>query len=269
MGMDVTIWSNPSEARVLGGKYPVRALLRRHDTEMRTAFTDLEDLGYSVLSWSQRRPAGPIEIAVTELTELVDRHREYTGDGIILVAHSRGGLVARKYLERQDGLIRGLITLATPHRGTTMARWAVHISPLASLMHQLLQGSRKKDLDSAFRRVLRFLSSDGLRELLPDSPFYASLRDAKQKNTRYASLGGTDPDLIRIGGFSMPDLMGKVIPGKIIPEEIRVGYGDGMVSASSAVHPYADIHHNFSVNHASILFDRDVRSHVCSTVESL
>jgi len=42
----------------------------------------------------------------------------------ILVGHSRGGLIARKYLEKAyNERIKMLITIGTPHHGSNIARW--------------------------------------------------------------------------------------------------------------------------------------------------
>ena len=65
MGMNAAMWAEPAVARILGGKYPLSVLLG--DVEMRTSFHDLKALGFPVLAWSQKRPAGPALLAVEEL----------------------------------------------------------------------------------------------------------------------------------------------------------------------------------------------------------
>ena len=62
-------------------------------------------------------------------------------------------------------------------------------------------------------------------------------------------------------------MVSKIIPGKIIPKEMREGCGDGLVSAASSVLPNADEHLNFPVNHASVLFDKRVRDYILRSVE--
>ncbi len=267
MGMDMQTWSEPSAARILGGRYPLSALAEP-DIEIATSFQDLKARGYSLLSWSQSRPVGPIMTAVEELDKLIHKYEEYTDRGVIFICHSRGGLVARKYLERPDIPVRALITLTTPHHGTSMARWAASLSPLASALNQLMEMT-KRDLDSAFQRILRFLGSTGLRELLPGSQFYSGLNDAGREDARYVSIGGTNPDLLRAVSVSLPELIAEVLPVGMIPEEMREGKGDGLVSAASSVLPYADEHLDLHVNHGSILFDKEVRGLVMKTVESV
>jgi pimeloyl-ACP methyl ester carboxylesterase len=266
MGMDMKTWSSPSAALILGGKYPLPALAGP-DAEIATSLQDLKSLGYPLLSWTQSRPVGPVMVAVRELKELLCRYEKYAARGTILICHSRGGLVARKYLEAPDVPIRAVSTLATPHHGTSMAKWAAIISPLASAMNQLLRDAAKKDIDSAFRRVLGFLGSTGLRELLPGSQFYSGLKDVKKEGVRYVSMGDTNPDLLRAVSVSLPRLISRVLPKNVIPEEMKEGMGDGLVSAASSVLPYADEHLNVNVNHGSILFDKEVRRLIIKTVE--
>ncbi len=265
MGMNLKAWSDPSQATILAGKYPLRVLFEGPDEEFVTSFHDLKDLAYTVLSWTQSRPAGPIMIAVRELLSEYDR---YAAEGIIFVCHSRGGLIVRKYLEDAAVPLRGLITLSTPHHGTSLAQWAKNVSPLTSALVKLLN-FRKKDIDSALGRVLGFLGSTGLRELLPGSRFYAGLKDRRRQGARYLSIGGTNPNILRAMSISLPELISRIIPEKMIPEEMRDGFGDGLVSAASSVLTYADEHLNFSVNHGSILFDKEVRNHIVETVELL
>jgi pimeloyl-ACP methyl ester carboxylesterase len=268
MGMDADFWADPARARVLGGRYPLSVLLGG-ETEMRTSFQDLSGLGYSVLTWSQSRPVGPIAAAKAELRKILREYSEYGSKGQLLICHSRGGLVARKYLESGADTIRALITISTPHGGTTMAKWAAFVSPLASAVTRLLKDFDKREADTAFRKILGFLGSSGLRELLPGSDFYRRLRDQKATGVKYVSSGGTDPDLFRTFAVPLPELLARVVPEIMFPEEMRDGRGDGLVSASSSVLPCADEHRDFPLNHASIIFDKKVRNMIIETVQAI
>lgn len=267
MGVNADIWSDPGRSRVLGGRYPLSVLLG-NDMELVSSFSDLQKAGFSVLTWSQTRPAGPIRTAVTELRELMEMHASYAHKGVVMICHSRGGLVARKYLE-DAGPVSMLVTLATPHSGTSMAKWAVYVSPLATALRQLLDNFNKDETDTALQKVLGFLGSSGLKELLPDSGFYAGLKDCKRDGIRYLSAGGTNPDILRGLAVPLPELLARVVPERMLPEEMRTGRGDGLVSAASAVLPFADEHRDFPVNHAAIVFDRRVRDFVSAAAGSL
>lgn len=269
MGLSLKAWSDPTEARVLGGKYPLSVLVGTLKTEMETSFADLKKLGFPVLSWTQTRPAGPVQVAVGEMHGLMKEFGEYGRGGIVLIGHSRGGLIARKYMEESGRNVRAVITIASPHRGTSMARWGVFFSPAASALDKLIGQFSRKDVNSALRRILSFLGSTGLREMLPGSDFLLSLNERKLRNTRYLSAGGTNPDLLKGIPVSLPELMSRVTPQWLMPEEMRQGLGDGIVTAVSSVFPNGDEHRDFPVNHAEILFNTKVRDYITKSVESL
>lgn len=68
---------------------------------------------------------GGIECYIPKITAAVEALRNATGQKqIVIVAHSMGGLAARAWLRAQGGTrIAKLITLGTPHAGTTLARF--------------------------------------------------------------------------------------------------------------------------------------------------
>jgi hypothetical protein len=93
------------------------------------------------------------------------------------------------------------------------------------------------------------------------------LSDTRLKGVGYISAGGTNPDLLRAVSVSLPGILSAVLPEIIIPEEMREGLGDGLVSASSSVLPDGDSHRNFHVNHGSVLCDPGVRKYVLESVK--
>lgn len=274
LGMDKSIWVNPSESRILGGMFPLRMLLGKKNTlenvdKIQTLFDDLRQRDYSVITWSQRRPAGPIDSAVKELHEIIIEARKMTNAGIILIGHSRGGLIARKCLFKQDKLIKGLITISTPHKGSSVAKIAKYLSPLVSMINPLVPNGDKGTLSFSIKRILDFLKSRALKELLPDSNFIKSIKDGPLNEVHYASVGGTKPTLFNFYNMSFPDIFERVMPENLYPEEMRMGKGDGLVSAESSKIPWSHEHYNFAFNHAEILFDKDVRDVLGKIIERL
>lgn len=274
LGMDKSIWVNPSESRILGGMFPLKILLGKKNTlenvgKIQTLFDDLRQKDYSVITWSQRRPAGPIDSAVKELHGIIIEARKVTNAGIILIGHSRGGLIARKYLFKQDKPIKGLITISTPHKGSSVAKIAKYLSPLVSMINPLVPNGDKGTLSFSIKRILDFLKSRALKELLPDSNFIKSIKDGPLNGVHYASVGGTKPTLFNLYNMSFPDIFEKVISENLYPEEMRMGKGDGLVSAESSKIPWSHEHYNFAFNHAEILFDNGVRDVLCKIIEKL
>ncbi|MCL5024301.1 MAG: alpha/beta fold hydrolase [Nitrospirae bacterium] len=312
LGMDGRVWTCPEESQVLGGKFPLGILVSGKPGEqvlnranekrakgyffgespgnLSTLFHCLGEQGYTVIAWSQKRPAAETAAAVSELKEILSKYEEQCRSGVILVGHSRGGLVGRAHLAGGDRKIRALVTLATPHRGSRMAQWAEHMRPLIALINPLLPDSEKGTAAYAAKRVLGFLSSRAVRELLPDSRFFASLHDAPRKGVHYLSFGGNDPTLFSIYRkviervqregrellivkarkvFSFPDILEKIVPESLFPDEMKHGRGDGLVSVESARLPWADEHCDIGVNHAGILFDEGVNLKVTEMLNAL
>jgi triacylglycerol lipase len=85
-----------------------------------------------------------------DFTKIVDRFERFVGDevpteaSISLVGHSLGGLVARWYAQERDRERRvdRIVTLATPHAGTGLARFTPEVlrdalDPLGPTITQL------------------------------------------------------------------------------------------------------------------------------------
>jgi pimeloyl-ACP methyl ester carboxylesterase len=273
LGMNKDIWVNPLNSRILGGQFPLKVLLGKmfpgEQTVPQTLYDDLRRKNYSVIAWSQKRPAGPIDSVIPELDEIVKTAREMTKAGIILIGHSRGGLIARKYLMDKKRKIKGLITIATPHGGSSVAGIAKYLSPLISMLNPLLPDGDKGTLSFSIKRIFDFLKSSALKELLPESNFFVKLKDGPSEGIYYASVGGTNPTLFTFRNLSFPDAFERIIPKNLYPEEMKKGEGDGLVSAESAVIPWGEEHHNFNRNHVEILFDEGARDTLVRIIERL
>jgi pimeloyl-ACP methyl ester carboxylesterase len=315
LGMDRQIWINPFESRILAGELPITTLLSKkpqprdfgrsehkpkgHFTRfsigenpdtLQTLFHDLRQKGYTVVTWSQRRPAAPMECIVNELKPIVEETHTYTRAGIILVGHSRGGLVGRKYLMGKGRSIRGLVTISTPHKGSSLAKLSTYLSPLAKILSPFFSDKEKGTLSFMIKKMSGFFRSQALKELLPESACIRSFNDGPCAGVSYLTIGGTNPtlvslyrwkwDTVRQGGsqrwvlkpeemFSIPDIFGKVVPSKLYPEEMQEGKGDGLVSAESSQLPWYSEHHVFHLNHAQILFDKGARETVINAIEKM
>ena len=275
LGMDKNIWINPSDSRILAGTFPLKILLNRRVSQdqsevIATLYDDLKQRDYSLITWSQQRPAGPIASVVKELHEIMKAANELSQAGIILVGHSRGGLIARKYLSAtKDTSVKCLLTISTPHKGSSIAGISRYIAPLVSLIDPFIPAGNRGTRSFAIKRTMEFLKSRALKELLPESPFFLSLEDGPLAWVYYASVGGTNPTLFNISRYSFPDLFEKVIPAHLYPEELKQGRGDGLVSAESSRIPWTNEHHNFECNHAEILFDGALRNRMAQVVERI
>ena len=138
LGMNKYFWIDPEECSVLGGLAPLTVFLSGSDAESTgrtisfgTVDPDIEGLwrflkkaGFSLASWSQSQPLGPIRLAVDELRAFLEKVRSrWPGKTIYIIGHSRGGLIARRFLlDEAAPHIAGLATICTPHSGTGPGR---------------------------------------------------------------------------------------------------------------------------------------------------
>jgi pimeloyl-ACP methyl ester carboxylesterase len=275
LGMDKNIWINPADSRILAGTFPLKILLNRRVSQdqtevIATLYDDLKQRDYSLITWSQQRPAGPIASVVKELHEIMKSANELSRAGIILVGHSRGGLIARKYLSASNDLsVKCLLTIAAPHKGSSIAGISRYIAPLVSLIDPFIPAGNRGSRSFAIKRTMEFLKSRAVKELLPESPFFQSLEDGPLAWVYYASIGGTNPTLFKISDYSFPDMFEKVIPAQLYPEELKQGRGDGLVSAESSKLSWSNEHYVFPFNHAEILFDEGVRNKMVRVIEEI
>lgn len=276
MGMNKDIWINPSTSRVLGEKIPIHFFLRKKikneitkNNELQTLFHDLKQDGYTVITWDQRKPTSTIAEAIKELKEILNKAQDLTKKGIILIGHSRGGLIGRKYLLEKEHSIKGLITISTPHKGTSVAKIAKYLIPFVSVIKPLFPAGDRGTISFALNKIKELLKSRALKELLPNSNFFRTLRDGPLHGIYYISVGGTDPTIFTSPRISIPDIFEKIIPQSLYPEEMKKGKGDGLVSAESSRLPWSNEHYNFKCNHAEILFEKKVRQKLKEAIKRI
>ncbi|MEU2428821.1 alpha/beta fold hydrolase [Streptomyces sp. NPDC007861] len=161
----------------------VFVLLRR--ALARNGRCHIESLNYSPLTCDIRTAAGLLGRHIEEICARTG-HTE-----VDIVGHSLGGLIARYYAQRLGGdrRVRTLVTLGTPHSGTTVA-------PLASahpIVRQMRPGS---DVLEELRRPApgcrtRFISfwSDLDQVMIPLETACIDHPDLLAKNVRVSGIG--------------------------------------------------------------------------------
>ena len=335
LGMTEGVWTDTYKGKLLGGLLPFRYVLTDlhnspspinlgfHDSEPKrrirgiTLSTPLENLsvppeplwqylqgkGFDLIAWSQRRPSGPLEEGVKELDYILRvAKRRFPKKKIVLLGHSRGGLIARVYLDKYydySGDIAGFITLSSPHHGSRLASFGKVLSPILKALAMLLpeeigelKSESLKRAEHLIKRIKDISRGEAFSELSPNSIFLRNLRDEKIEDIYYSTFGGTNPTFTRIylleydkssyikrekgfewkitakELFSIPDILSRFTPPGFIPDELRTGKGDGLVSAKSAHLDWSDERYDLPVNHASILVDTEMKKRVSGILKT-
>jgi pimeloyl-ACP methyl ester carboxylesterase len=283
LGMNNYFWVDPEKCFVLGGLAPLTIFLTdRHDNvgntisfgsvdpQIQGLWNCLKSGGFSLASWTQSQPLGPIQHAIDELKTAMDTVRnKWPGKAIYIIGHSRGGLIARRFLlEKSGGDIEGLVTICSPHSGTGMAKFSRYLKPAGVLVEKIIPRKSKATLTKALNRVSTFLQSPAIAELEPESEFIVSLQKKLPRKIRKLSFGGTSPALFQIiirlpsGNHKVvkfPDLLAGAIPSGHLPRELTPGLGDALVSAESA-ELSGSKHYNFPDNHVKAAYDNKIHS---------
>ncbi|MCK9900639.1 alpha/beta fold hydrolase [Frankia sp. Cpl3] len=142
------IVGDPTTARtpvlLVHGLVDNRSVFARLERSLRRrGFTTVTEIDVPLFATS-------VEAAAEQLAEtvrqVVGRHGH---PGVHIVAHSLGGLVARYYVQRLGGgdHVRTLVTLATPHNGTRLARRLPRVVAYRVLAQLRPGSSLLRDLD--------------------------------------------------------------------------------------------------------------------------
>jgi len=282
LGMNNYFWVDPEKCFVLGGLAPLTVFLANAggkpentlsfgtmEHNMQGLWKSLQKAGFSLASWTQSQPLGPIQVAIDELRAVMDTvQNKWPNKPVYLVGHSRGGLIARKFLQEEKiPDIKGLITICSPHAGTGMAKFVRYLKPTGSFLEKIIPHKSKAALVIALSRLAEFLQSPAIEELAPGSSFLSSLGKTLPKQIRKLSFGGTSPALFQLvlrlpaknyKIIKFPDMLVGAIPSVHLPHELTPGLGDALVAAENAKLP-GSTHYNFPNNHVRSAYDKEVQ----------
>lgn len=300
LGVDKGFWTDPGHSRVLGGSILMKTFAakkpRPRSSEPKRKLTvgilperpenlwiDTVNRGFNTICWSQKRPAGPINAAVSEFDHILNYAKKiFPGIPIAIVGHSRGGLVARKLMEKKVPGIKALITVAAPHSGSSLSRLGNYFAPIAPALKKMLPEASHNTASTMMKRLYDLIEGRALKELLPGSDFFRTLNDRPREDIRYISFGGTVTKLVTVYKWkkkedkfhpvrllTIPDSLLRLLPAGILPDELTAGKGDFMVTAASAVMPWASEHYNIPANHIAIAWHNKVKRQALKVLDAL
>lgn len=288
LAMDKYFWLDPLETKAFAKNVPLKYLAaRKPRPSISTKKISVGDVpvniislwdevirdGFSAVCWSQTRPVGPIRVAVEELKDVMSRiKKKFPSRPIAFVCHSRGGLVARKCMESGPRGIKALITIASPHGGSSLSKIGNYIEPLTKPLKAIVPKDSHGTVSGIIKNLRELVDGKALKELMPDSVFIRNLHDVPVNGIHYLSFGGTKTSLVKIYKWervddniqaklvlTIPDSLFKIIPASSRPLELTPGKGDFMVTAERSVLPWTTEHYNVQANHFTISWNKKVR----------
>jgi len=228
-------------------------------------------------------PLGPADELVSVLRALMGYFGEETR--FVLLAHSRGGLLVRKFLRDHAGFarrIQAVITLHSPHTGSDLANAADDVTSAVTW----LEGQIGTLATDALGWLLPIAQSDAYQEMAVGSPFLTALAAGEQPlpGIEYFTFGGVSVRLTRILSWvytldsALPQLhwppflhrrMVAEVPG-ISPvaitlpptiDELTEGRGDLLTADLRDRLPFA-MHQTNPINHAEALWHPTIQAQV-------
>ncbi len=250
--------------------------------------------GFSTLSYEQTAPDGLLAPNLEQLIEIaagpLSHHSRLRRLPLAIVAHSRGGLLARLLVDRSgnESRLRGVvdrlsqvITLHTPHQGSGLAALAIGVDRTA---RRLQSAVASLGLRPAVLAALCSLSaSPAVAELAPGSPTLRALaRRPAPTRVPWHTFGGISADLRRIctllgpvpadGRASAParlartrglsEVVGVLDRLALLTPALREGEGDVVVADASARLPFAASHTVNRLTHVEAFWDVSLQRQV-------
>lgn len=238
LGVSEKSWNVPCKEKV---KFISFKTLLKNEKEA-TSFVDRCVGKYNIASWTQN-PFGSVDDAAAELKKLVDniKSRDF-----IFIAHSRGGLVARRAIQRYGLHPKALICLATPHHGSGLADYVIkYMTLIKKAVPSIEQNRASIDELRTEAGLIRDINS-------PENIEH-------EKKVPCFDICGDKPRYFNWGPINIIGSAQSVFGSRVI-DEWKDGAGDGFVSIKSAKSPMTPDGHFYvlSLNHVNILVNKTV-----------
>ena len=154
------------------------------------ASEELDRQGIEWLTYSQGSAFGDIELSVDELKNVMKAIRAVYGQRrIIIIAHSRGGLISKRYLDTVESTdVEKLVTFGTPFGGTFLSSIEMFRRPSKLFLNRVRTARRLWDV-SQERRV----ESVATKQMTPNSDFLNSLFESGcREDIQYVNVAGSN-----------------------------------------------------------------------------
>jgi pimeloyl-ACP methyl ester carboxylesterase len=215
---------DPEEVDLGVHNKPPIAKLGADGSDDRSWWQALTQAGYPVFTYAQvpdlmlpfsRGPVAQLKQFMEALQRDVLRTADHESRPVVIVGHSRGGLIGRAYLgdpevkadprgdTRRFPRVTGLITVSSPHQGSHMAllddKVIGFLSKVQEAVPMLPSTVGNKVIEGLKAKVDAYVGVHG-DEIEPGSPMFRALEAQEPIGTgvRCISVGGTSPRLLRV-----------------------------------------------------------------------
>lgn len=242
--------------------------------------------GFGTAVYSQVQNMGKLAEPVAELVQvMLALGKHYPRKPMVVLAHSRGGLLIRKFLKdfpKHGQQIHTVITIHSPHTGSELANVADTVSDAIAWL-QSIAGSVVNDL---LGWLIALARSDAFVEMAVGSQFLTDLAADEQALPwiEYFTFGGVSVRVSRIiewvytldsavPHFSDPPFEHRRVQTEVpvvspvadslpnVVPELTEGRGDLLTADARARLPFAT-HQTNPVNHAEALWDAVLEAQV-------
>jgi hypothetical protein len=236
LGVTENVWFAPLEVKVLFISFKT---LLKEEKEIIPLAERCNKENYNIASWTQNI-YGTVDDAAAELKVLVD---SIDSQDIVFIAHSRGGLVARRAIQHHGLNPKALICLSTPHYGSGFADYTMKHQKFI----QLVSPSVKRHI-VPIRELCTY--ADLIKEINRPE------RLEMEKHVPHFDICGDSVSYFTTCFFNVMGSAEKLF-GKGIIKEWKKGQGDGFVCVESCKSPLTpdEMFFKLPVNHANILID--------------
>lgn len=243
LGVTEKVWFSPLEEKTRFISF--KALLK--DEKEVVPFAErCNRHAYNIACWTQNIN-GTIDEAAVELKDLME---SIDSKDTVFIAHSRGGLVARRAIQKFGLNPKALVCLSTPHFGSRFAD--------LTMKHSKFIKRILRSMDDLMIPVAELHTGSGIIKDI-NSPYKLEL----ERHVPHFDICGDTTAYFKIGFFNVMRSIETVFGDRLI-REWREGHGDGFVSVESAK-SLLTTHDNYfklPVNHVNILVNGDVFSTV-------
>lgn len=273
-------------------------------------FDYLRNQNFTVATWSQDTML--IKDAMPSARAAFDSFLAYTASRnpaapppVAIVAHSRGGLVARQLLKERGGLgrVKWVITIHSPHQGSQLGKYPneLGLELVQFIDHEFpgnlppaIRDSLKKLAVTSLEPLTRWIMTGEEQELYPGSNFFDALTPGEGPiaDAKYYTFGGTNPRVFRmyLKNYTLDSFTPQCckdgreyyvwrVDATELPlspildavrdfvPEVKPDYGDSLVALESTKLPWSTQHFATKLNHAEVLWNRELQKQIVDLIK--